>query len=63
MTGGGVRAVSCRFAAVTDDPTNRDDVFAYALDPDTAQVCGHASKNWRASHVPRDRAGSERERA
>jgi NAD(P)-dependent dehydrogenase (short-subunit alcohol dehydrogenase family) len=35
---GGRYCQDCRVAAVTDDPTSRDGVFAYALDPESAKA-------------------------
>jgi hypothetical protein len=35
---GGRYCQDCRVAATTDDPAGRGDVFAYALDPDTAKA-------------------------
>jgi NAD(P)-dependent dehydrogenase (short-subunit alcohol dehydrogenase family) len=35
---GGRYCQDCRVAAVTDDPTSRDGVFAYALDPERAKA-------------------------
>lgn len=49
---GGRYCQDCRVAPVTDDPTSRDGVFAYALDPDTARALWTRSEELVSESFP-----------
>jgi NAD(P)-dependent dehydrogenase (short-subunit alcohol dehydrogenase family) len=49
---GGRYCQDCRVARVTDDPTSRDGVFAYALDPDAARALWACSEELVGESFP-----------